>query len=86
MARPSARRKKSRGDTKAGAPRSFGVKEERHGRITTVTGRLNIQGTPTCRIVTVRDLRRLGVIGERGRDLLRRLKERPGFPKLKYDE
>ena len=29
-----------------------------------------------------RDLRRLGVIGERGRDLLRRLKERPGFPKL----
>jgi hypothetical protein len=29
-----------------------------------------------------RDLRRLGVIGERGKDLLRRLEERPGFPKL----
>jgi hypothetical protein len=25
------------------------------------------------------------VIGERGRELLRRLEERPGFPKLEYD-
>ena len=48
MVRPSARRRESRGDTKAGAPGSYGVKEEEHGRITTVTWRLNIQGTPTC--------------------------------------
>src|ERR671918_2061502 len=33
-----------------------------------------------------RDLRRLGVIGERGIGLLRRLEERPGFPKLEEDE
>jgi hypothetical protein len=46
MARPSARRRESRGDTKAGAPGSCGVKEEGHGRITTVTWRLNIQGLP----------------------------------------
>jgi hypothetical protein len=56
MARPSARRKKSRGDTKAGAPRRFGVKEERHRRITTVTWRLNIQGTPTSWVVTVKEI------------------------------
>jgi hypothetical protein len=41
---------------------------------------------PTCRVVTVRDLRRLGVIGERGIGLLRRLEERSGFSKLNYDE
>src|ERR687892_1739240 len=56
MARPSARRRESRGDTKAGAPGSCGVKEERHRRITTVNWRLNIQGTPTCRVVTVREI------------------------------
>jgi hypothetical protein len=33
-----------------------------------------------------RDLRRLGVIGERGRGLLRRLTDRPGFPQLECDE
>jgi hypothetical protein len=33
-----------------------------------------------------RDLRRAAVIGERGRGLLRRLEERPGFPKLEYDD
>jgi hypothetical protein len=51
-----ARRRESRGDTKAGAPGSCGIKEEGHGRITTVTGRLNIQGTPTCRVVTVQEI------------------------------
>jgi hypothetical protein len=56
MARPSARRRESRGDTKAGRPRSFGVKEERHGRVATVTWRLNIQGTPTLRGVTVKEI------------------------------
>jgi hypothetical protein len=56
MARPSARRRESRGDTKAGAPRSYGVKEEGHGRVATVTWRLNIQGTPTCRVVTVKEI------------------------------
>jgi hypothetical protein len=56
MARPSARRRESRVDTKAGAPGSFGVKEERHRRITTVTWRLNIQDIPTCRVVTVQEI------------------------------
>jgi hypothetical protein len=56
MARPSAWRRESRGDTKAGAPRRYGVKKEGHGRVATVTWRLNIQGTPTCRAVTVKEI------------------------------
>jgi hypothetical protein len=64
MARPSARTGKSRADTKAGAPRPYGIKEEGHCRLTAVTWRFKDSGyayLPGSN--RERDLRRLGVIG-----------------------
>jgi hypothetical protein len=56
MARPSARTEKGRGDTKAGAPTPYGLKEEEHGRLTTATGASPIQGTPPCPAVMVKEI------------------------------
>ncbi|MGH7827705.1 MAG: hypothetical protein ACREQ7_21335 [Candidatus Binatia bacterium] len=53
-----------------------GVKRKRHCESGTVTWRLNIQGTPTYRALTVKEISE-GSVREKGRGVLRRLEERP---------
>ena len=49
--------------------------------LSTVTWRLRIQGTPTCRPEAMKEIRESFVrLGERVTDILRRLEEWPGFP------
>jgi hypothetical protein len=81
MARPSARREKSRGDTKADAPRPYGVKEEGHCSLATATWRLKDSGYATLPGSNgERDLRRLGVIGrERHKANCAGLRSDPAF-------
>jgi hypothetical protein len=68
MARPRVLREKKPGDTKAGAKR-YGVKEEGDCRVATVTWRFKDSGyTYLPGSNGERDLRRLGVIGERSRE------------------
>jgi hypothetical protein len=64
MARPSARTEKSRSDTKAGAPRPYGVKEQGHGRFNHRDWRFKDSEYPTLPGSDgERDLRRHSVIG-----------------------
>jgi hypothetical protein len=76
-----ARKKGSRGDTKAGAPKRSRVKEQKMFGLTPVTGHLIMQDTPACRAGIVKQIAGGFVrLGEKATEVLRRLEERPGFP------
>jgi hypothetical protein len=87
MSAASARRRESRDDTKAGAPKRSRVKEQKRFGLTPVTGRLIMQDTPTYRAEAVKEIAGGFVrLEEKAKKVLRRLEERPGFPKLAYAE
>src|ERR687891_526927 len=76
-----ARKKESRGDTKAGAPKRTRVKEQKMFGLTPVTGHLIMQDTPTCRPEIVKEIAggfvRLG--GRRPRRYCAGLRSGPAF-------
>jgi hypothetical protein len=87
MSAASARRRESRDDTKAGAPKRSRVKEQKRFGLTPVTGRLIMQDTPTYRAEAVKEIAGCFVrLAQKATEVLRRLEERPGFPKLAYAE
>ena len=55
--------------------------------LTSVTGHLIMQDTPTCRLEVVKEIAGGFVrLGEKATEVLRRLEERPGFPGAQQHE
>ena len=72
---------KSRGDTKAGAPKRSRVKEQKRFGLTPVTGHLIMQDTPACRPEVVKEIAGgFGRLGEKATEVLRGLRSGPAFP------